>query len=75
MDRLSLNATQLRRLHLGASILWALNFPLLLIASVREAVAYVAFCSVYANFVGHLSSWQASRAEELVDPEIDTAGR
>jgi hypothetical protein len=64
-----LNANTLKRLNLAATVVWALNFPLLLLRPVREAVAYVAFCSVYANFVGHVSAWQASRAEQMADPE------
>lgn len=42
---------------------WAGNFPMLLWRPLREAVAYVAFCSVYANFVGHWSGYDAARAE------------
>jgi hypothetical protein len=55
------------RLHFVAMLLWAGNFPLLLIRPIRESVAYVAFCSVYANFVGHFSGWDAARAEEASD--------
>lgn len=45
-------------------IFWALNLPLLALRPVRESVPYIAFCSVYANFVGHFSGWDAARAEQ-----------
>jgi hypothetical protein len=34
-----------------------------LLVAVFLGVAYISWCSVYANFVGHWGSWQASRAE------------
>jgi hypothetical protein len=51
-------------LHFIALLLWTANFPLLLIRGVRESVPYIAFCSVYANWVGHFSGWDAARAEQ-----------
>lgn len=50
-------------MHGWAAVFWAGNLPMLVLRPVRESVPYVAFCSVYANFVGHLSSWQATRVE------------
>ena len=52
------------KLHFMTMVFWALNLPLLLLQPVRESVPYIAFCSVYANFVGHFSGWDAARAEE-----------
>ena len=30
----------------------------------RESILWVAFMSLYANFVGHFSGWDAARAEQ-----------
>ena len=53
----------LRLLHLVAMWAWAL----LLIPTLiwwRDSVLWIAAMSLYANFVGHFSSWQAARSEE-----------
>ncbi len=66
---MSVSAQTLKKMNLVGTVVWAGNFPLLLLRPVREAIPYLAFCSVYANFVGHLSAWQASRAEQMADPD------
>jgi hypothetical protein len=51
------------RLHLALTLLWAsLIVPTVLWWG--ESVLWVSIISVYANFVGHWSSFQAARAEE-----------
>ena len=53
----------LRRLHAGATVMWAL----LLIPTVlwwRDSVFWVALMSVWANLAGHAGAWQAARAED-----------
>jgi hypothetical protein len=30
----------------------------------RDSVPFLVFVSLYANFVGHFSSWQAARSED-----------
>lgn len=53
----------LRLLHLSAMVVWAL----LLIPTLlwwTHSVPFLVFVSLYANFVGHFSSWQAARSEE-----------
>lgn len=55
------------RLHFAAMVFWGLNLPLLALVGVRTSVPYIAFCSVYANFVGHFSGWDAARAEVSAD--------
>lgn len=37
----------------------------------RDSVFWVALMSLYANFVGHFSAWQATRAEEAAESEED----
>jgi len=58
-----LKAMQLRRFHLVMMCIWAL----LLIPSLlwwKSSVLWVILLSVYANFMGHFSSWQGARAED-----------
>jgi hypothetical protein len=51
-----------RRFHLVAMVAWALlAVPMCLWW--RDSVFFVALISVYANFIGHWSAWQAARAE------------
>lgn len=52
-----------RHFHLGMMIVWAvLLVPTLLWWT--ESVLWVAIMSLYANFVGHFSAYQAARSEE-----------
>ncbi|MCW2898475.1 MAG: sle1 [Streptosporangiaceae bacterium] len=56
-------AAHLRTLHLVAMGTWALPvIPTLLFWT--NSVPFLVFVSLYANFVGHFSSWQAARSEE-----------
>lgn len=51
------------RFHLLMMTVWALlTIPTLLIW--KESVLWVALMSLYANFVGHFSAYQGSRAEQ-----------
>lgn len=53
----------LRHLHATLTCAWALlAIPGVLLW--RESVPFLVAVSIYANFVGHFSSWQAARAEE-----------
>jgi hypothetical protein len=55
----------LRRLHAALTVLWLLiAVPGILLW--RDSVPFLVGVSIYANFVGHFSSWQAARAEEAV---------
>jgi hypothetical protein len=50
------------KFHLIAMMVWAaLLIPSLLWR--RQSVTWIVFMSLYANFVGHFSAWQGSRAE------------
>ncbi len=54
------------RFHLTMMFVWAL----LLIPTVlwwKESILWVATMSLYANFVGHFSAWDAVRAEKKAD--------
>lgn len=53
----------LKRLHLGGMTMWAsLAVPTVLVW--KESVLWVAVMSLYANFVGHWSGYDAARAED-----------
>lgn len=53
----------MKHFHLAMMLVWAaLVIPTLLIW--RDSILWIAFMSLYANFVGHFSAWQGSRAEK-----------
>lgn len=54
---------RLKTFHLFMMVVWALaGIPTIL--WLKESILWVAFMSLYANFVGHFSAYQGSRAEE-----------
>jgi hypothetical protein len=56
----------LARFHLMMMFAWALlAIPTVLIW--KQSILWVAFMSLYANFVGHFSGWDAARAETMAD--------
>lgn len=57
----------LKRFHFVMTIIWGVAIPVTVFTSLRESIVWIALMSVWANFVGHFSSWQASRAEVKVD--------
>jgi hypothetical protein len=61
-------ARRLTRMHLVLAVVWALLLPPTLLWW-RDSILWVAAMSLYANFVGHLSAWQASRAEQSSEKE------
>jgi hypothetical protein len=57
----------LRNVHAALTVVWLiLAVPAVLYW--RDSVPFLVFVSVYANFVGHWSSWQAARAEDAITP-------
>lgn len=55
-------------------IFWAFNFPPVIICYFflpdvwKEAsILYLALVSIYANFVGHWSAWEAAKPTEVID--------
>lgn len=58
------------RVHFVAMIVWGfLGIPTILWWN--QSILWVAFMSLYANFVGHFSAWDAARGEEKVDDRPD----
>ena len=59
-------ASTLEKIHFGGMVVWAaLVLPTILVW--KESILWVAFMSLYANFVGHFSGWDAARAERAND--------
>ena len=55
------DAETMVRFHFVMMIVWAgLAIPTVLIW--KESILWVAFMSLYANFVGHFAGWDASKA-------------
>jgi hypothetical protein len=49
-------------MHFAGMVVWGLlAVPTVLLW--RQSILWVAFMSLYANFVGHFSGWDAARAE------------
>jgi hypothetical protein len=63
VDSIDPDAKALARYHFVMMWVWAfLAIPTVLFW--KESILWVAFMSLYANFVGHFSGWDAARAEE-----------
>jgi hypothetical protein len=65
------SATTLKHVHFVLTILWALMIPIALYTGWIESIVFVSAISLYANFAGHFSSWQATRTEEKQDEMLD----
>jgi hypothetical protein len=58
------SAVALRRANGWLTLAWLLlSVPAVLLW--RDSVPFLVFVSVYANVTGHLSAWQAARAEDV----------
>jgi hypothetical protein len=55
-----------RKVHATLTVVWALLLSPTLIWW-RDSIPWLALMSLYANFVGHFSAYQASRAEDKTD--------
>lgn len=56
-------SSKLERFHLARSVIWILFVPVVLLTDLKTAVWFVILLSLYANFAGDISAWQAARAE------------
>lgn len=59
-----MKASTLRHVHAALTVAWFICMPVALYTGWVESVIFISVASIYANFVGHFSSWQAARAEE-----------
>ncbi len=53
----------LRFFHGVMTLLWAVLIPITVFTGLKGSIVWIALMSVWANFVGHFSSWQAARVE------------
>ena len=55
-----------RRANAAAAVAWAAMVPISIVTDWIYSIAFIAACSIYANFVSHLSAQRA----DVPDPEI-----
>lgn len=53
----------MKKFHLLMMVLWG-SLALPTVIWWKESILWVAFMSLYANFVGHYGAYQATRAEK-----------
>ena len=56
-----------------ASAAWGLLIPITVFTGLKGSIIWIALMSVWANFVGHFSSWQAARVEVKQDEQVEEA--
>jgi hypothetical protein len=61
----------LRGFHGWMTLGWGVLIPLTIFTDLKTSITWIALMSVWANFVGHFSSWQAARVEVKQDDQID----
>ena len=61
----------LRGFHGWMTLGWGLLIPITVFSSLKSSIVWIALMSVWANFVGHFSSWQAARVEVKQDEAIE----
>lgn len=63
----------LKSFHGWSTFVWALLIPLTIFTDLKTSIFWIALMSVWANFVGHFSSWQAARVEVAQDEALSEA--
>lgn len=58
-----LSPTRAKHFHLTLTMLWAVMMPVALVTGWVYSLAFISVISIYANFAGHFSAWQAARTE------------
>lgn len=64
----------LRGFHGVLTLIWGVLIPITIFTDLKASIVWIALMSVWANFVGHFSSWQATRVEVRQDEEISQRG-
>ena len=57
----------LRGFHGWMTLTWGALIPVTIVTGLKGSIIWIALMSVWANFVGHFSSWQATRVEVKQD--------
>lgn len=63
----------LRAFHGWMTLAWGLLIPITVFTGLKGSIIWIALMSVWANFVGHFSSWQAARVEVKQDEQVEQA--
>ena len=63
----------LRAFHGWMTLGWGLLIPITVFTGLKGSIVWIALMSVWANFVGHFSSWQAARVEVKQDEQVEEA--
>ena len=63
----------LRGFHGWMTLAWGMLIPITVLTGLKGSIIWIALMSVWANFVGHFSSWQAARVEVKQDEQVDDA--
>ena len=63
----------LRGFHGWMTLMWGVLIPVTVFTGLKGSIIWIALMSVWANFVGHFSSWQAARVEVKQDDQLDDA--
>ena len=61
----------LRGFHGWMTLGWGALVPITILTNLKTSITWIALMSVWANFVGHFSSWQAARVEVKQDELIE----
>jgi hypothetical protein len=60
----------LKGFHGWATFVWGALIPVTIFTDLKTSIFWIALMSVWANFVGHFSSWQAARVEVAQDEAL-----
>ena len=63
----------LRSFHGWMTLCWGALIPVTVLTGLKGSIIWIALMSVWANFVGHFSSWQAARVEVKQDEQVNDA--
>jgi hypothetical protein len=61
----------MKSIHGWLTVAWFMMMPLAVATGWVASVVFISVISIYANFAGHFSSWQASRVEVNQEKEAE----
>lgn len=64
-----MSARVLKAFHGWMTVLWGTAIPVSILTDLKTSVVWLVMMSVWANFVGHFSSWQSTRVEVKQEEE------
>lgn len=63
----------LKAFHGWLTLVWGILIPITVFTGLKSSIIWISLMSVWANFVGHFSSWQATRVEVKQEDQIKEA--